>query len=302
MIDNRMKSVRKAKDIWYAWYPSDYASKTAHLSLLEHGAYRVLLDHYYQVDGKVVANATPLLRVCRAFDAAEQAAVKAVLLEFFLERDGYYRHERADAELEKRRELKAKRAAAGSKGGSQKALASAVANAKQKPPHLHLHLQNKEDSEAKASEPTGSPAPVIELIVPKKEPEPEPPKPVLVATPMDLEAQVWAVGKAYLEGHGVSRQQAGALIGKWRKLLGYDDLEVIRTLRRAQSECVVDPIPFIEKCISSRKGNSNGRSTRQYGPARNGSDHSLGGFAQLKAELGEIPGGDGLPDNGLATH
>ena len=124
MIDNRMKSVRKAKDVWYAWYPGDYAAKTAHLTGVQDGIYRRLLDHYYLVHGKVLANATLLLRVCRAFDAAEQAAVHEMLAEFFVERDGYFHHERADAELAKRAELRNKRAAAGSKGGKQK-----VANA-----------------------------------------------------------------------------------------------------------------------------------------------------------------------------
>lgn len=125
MIDNRMKATRaKPKAIWYAWFPGDYASKTATLTLVEHGAYRVLLDHYYQMGGKVLANATDLLRVCRAFAEAEQAAVAKVLAQFFVERDGYYHHERADAELEKRARLSEKRAAAGSVGGKQK-----VANA-----------------------------------------------------------------------------------------------------------------------------------------------------------------------------
>lgn len=125
MIDNRMKAIRaKPKAIWYAWFPGDYASKTATLTLVEHGAYRVLLDHYYQMGGSVVANATDLLRVCRAFAEAEQAAVAKVLAQFFVERDGYYHHERADAELAKRALLREKRAEAGSKGGKQK-----VANA-----------------------------------------------------------------------------------------------------------------------------------------------------------------------------
>lgn len=93
--------------------------------MIEDGAYRRLLDHYYQVDGVMVANATRLLRVCRAFDEAEISAVRSVLSEFFVERDGYYHHDRADKELDKRRNLREKRAAAGSLGGKKK-----VANAK----------------------------------------------------------------------------------------------------------------------------------------------------------------------------
>lgn len=97
--------------------------------MIEDGAYRRLLDHYYQVDGVMVANATRLLRVCRAFDEAEISAVRSVLSEFFVERDGYYYHDRADQELEKRRNLREKRALAGSLGGKRK-VANATANAK----------------------------------------------------------------------------------------------------------------------------------------------------------------------------
>jgi uncharacterized protein YdaU (DUF1376 family) len=125
MIDNRMKAAsRKARNIWFAWYPGDYAAKTAQLTMVEDGAYRRLLDHYYQMNGIMVANATILLRVCRAFATDEQEAVRAALATFFVERDGHYHHERADIELAKRQELREKRAAAGSKGGKQK-----VANA-----------------------------------------------------------------------------------------------------------------------------------------------------------------------------
>lgn len=122
-IDNRPKA-RRCKDIWYSWYPGDYAAKTAHLTMVEDGAYRRLLDHYYQMGGKMVANATILLRVCRAFKSQEQAALKKILAEFFIERGGLYYHERADAELEKRAQLRQKRAEAGSIGGKKK-----VANA-----------------------------------------------------------------------------------------------------------------------------------------------------------------------------
>lgn len=123
MIDNRTQR-RRVKDVWYSWYPADYAAKTAHLTAVQDGIYRRLLDHYYLMHGRVLANATTLLRVCRAFDEAERAAVPAMLAEFFTVIDGHYRHERADAELEKRALLRQKRAEAGSKGGKQK-----VANA-----------------------------------------------------------------------------------------------------------------------------------------------------------------------------
>lgn len=161
MIDNRMKAARaKPKAIWYAWFPGDYASKTAMLTLVEHGAYRVLLDHYYQMGGKVVANATDLLRVCRAFAEAEQAAVSKVLTQFFVERDGYYHHERADAELEKRAILREKRALAGSAGGKQKvANATNLLGVCQTQQQLQQHEEEREESGQQGSVAIATPAP-----------------------------------------------------------------------------------------------------------------------------------------------
>jgi uncharacterized protein YdaU (DUF1376 family) len=117
-------------DYWYAWNAGSYAKKTATLSMLEHGAYRLLLDHYYNVGPGMIANATGLLRVCRAFATDEQAAVQSILDQFFELRDGVYYNHRADEELEKRSKLRKTRAEAGAKGGaSTRAIARAKAKA-----------------------------------------------------------------------------------------------------------------------------------------------------------------------------
>lgn len=91
---------------------ADYESDTTHLSLMEHGAYRLLLDHYYKKRQALPANASLLHRICRAFAADEQAAVQSVLNEFFvLQSDGYHQ-KRADREIGKAVEISAKRSAA----------------------------------------------------------------------------------------------------------------------------------------------------------------------------------------------
>lgn len=144
---------------WYAHNIADYDSKTASLSIIQHGAYRLLMDHYYRTGGPLEANASDLLRVCRAVDEAERAAVLWVLAKFFVERDGFYHLDRADEEIERREAISQKRAAAGQKGGSQpksKRAAKAPANAeatekqllKQMPPHEHIQ-------EHSLSSPTG---------------------------------------------------------------------------------------------------------------------------------------------------
>lgn len=138
-------------DYWYAFNTGDYAKKTATLSMIEHGAYRLLLDHYYNVGPGMEANATGLLRVCRAFAADEQAAVQSILDKFFELRDGKYYNSRADEELEKRSKLRKTRAEAGAKGGAKakaKRAAKAVANGKQLPPQSQSHLSSPSGKES----------------------------------------------------------------------------------------------------------------------------------------------------------
>jgi uncharacterized protein YdaU (DUF1376 family) len=85
---------------YYPRYPGDYMRDTGHLSLVEHGAYTVLLDHYYAKAGPLPASLEALVRLCRAMTDQEQAAVKTVTEEFFpLSNDGLRHNARADAEI-----------------------------------------------------------------------------------------------------------------------------------------------------------------------------------------------------------
>lgn len=143
-------------DFWYAWDVGSYAKKTAHLTMIQHGAYRLLLDHYYNNGGPIVANAEQLLRVCRAFAPAEREAIDVVLAEFFELRDGRYHNRRCDEEIAKRTNLRKIRAEAGAKGGAS-ARANAQANAKQLPTQLqlqsHIQIQEEERVEVRVTAP-----------------------------------------------------------------------------------------------------------------------------------------------------
>src|SRR6185369_1228132 len=93
---------------WYPHYPGDYGRDTAHLSLAQHGAYRLLLDHYYATSTPLPTDPAALYRVCRAFDEGERNAVSFILSQFFeLRADGYH-NARADLELVRRAEQHAR--------------------------------------------------------------------------------------------------------------------------------------------------------------------------------------------------
>lgn len=115
---------------WYSRYYGDYMRDTSHLSLIEHGAYTVLLDHYYATRTPIKNSPEVLCRICRAFSEEERAAVDSVARQFFTDKDGFLHNNRADKELAKENVISRARSAAGAKGANSKLMANAVANAK----------------------------------------------------------------------------------------------------------------------------------------------------------------------------
>ena len=123
---------------WYPRYARDYAEKTAHLSLAEHGAYTLLLDHYMTFGGAIaiaIANGMPepsvCYRICRAQTDQERAAVDSVVSQYFtLEDDGCLHNKRADIELGKRKNISETRASIGKAGADKRwKAAQGMANA-----------------------------------------------------------------------------------------------------------------------------------------------------------------------------
>lgn len=73
---------------FYKHWIGDYQRDTADLSLLEHGAYRLLLDAYYAADGDFPVEYDRLYRIARAYTPDEQQAVRTVADRFFPKRAG----------------------------------------------------------------------------------------------------------------------------------------------------------------------------------------------------------------------
>jgi len=104
---------------WYAFYPGDYAKDTADLSLIDHGAYRLLLDFYYSTCNFLPDTYDSNYRICKAYTAEEKKAVRKILQKYFIKNGGGFSHLRADIEINKQMEKHAK--------ASQKAAAAAKA-------------------------------------------------------------------------------------------------------------------------------------------------------------------------------
>ena len=85
---------------WFKLYIGDYQRDTAHLSVTEHGAYLLMLQHYYATE-KPLPTGKALHRMLRAQDRAEREAIDAVAGQFWTETPEGLVNGRADAEITK---------------------------------------------------------------------------------------------------------------------------------------------------------------------------------------------------------
>lgn len=82
---------------YYERHLGDYARDAGHLSMLEHGAYTLLLDRYYVTEKGIPAD--QVYRIARANSKPERAAVDRVLNEFFKLEDGAWINGRTEEEI-----------------------------------------------------------------------------------------------------------------------------------------------------------------------------------------------------------
>jgi uncharacterized protein YdaU (DUF1376 family) len=112
---------------WMPLYVADYLADTAHLSAAEHGAYMLLIMHYWRA-GKLPNDEKQLQRIAR-MTAREWANSRETIAAFF---DDGWVHGRIENELAKSGLKSTARAQSGSRGGTAKSLKNkeaSVANA-----------------------------------------------------------------------------------------------------------------------------------------------------------------------------
>ncbi len=85
---------------YYQHNIGDYRKDTSHLSMLEHGAYRQLLDTYYMTEQPLTLDHANLMRTHCARNADEMQAIENVLKDFFEKTGEGYIHKRCDLEIE----------------------------------------------------------------------------------------------------------------------------------------------------------------------------------------------------------
>lgn len=209
----------------------DYARDTAHLSLLEHGVYTILLDRYYATEQGIPADQAH--RLARARADEERAAVDAVLSEFFQLVDGRWVNRRVEEEIAKASvKINAAREN-GKRGGRPK---KNQEQTQQEPSGLSLGYQNETQQKAHQTpdtsntEPNGSDAGA--------------------SSPAAVDP-IWGTGLAFLRRKGIPEKTARSLLGRIKQACG--DIEAGALLADAEAQDITDPAPWLMAAASKRR-------------------------------------------------
>lgn len=102
---------------YYKFNIADYRKDTTHLSMLEHGIYRTLIDWYYLDEKPIPLDVEMVARRMRLSTEDDLKSLKLVLFDFFEKTDKGHKHSRINVEILGYHELAIKNAANGKLGG-----------------------------------------------------------------------------------------------------------------------------------------------------------------------------------------
>lgn len=100
-------------DIWMPIYIGDYLGDTTELSGPEHGAYLLLLMHYWMKHGEIGCDIERLARACRS----DVETCRFILGSYFTLEEGNYKNKRADNEMKNAENRRLASSENGKKGG-----------------------------------------------------------------------------------------------------------------------------------------------------------------------------------------
>lgn len=223
---------------YYEHHLGDYLRDTAHLSMLEDGAYRRLLDAYYIKESPLPLELRDVYRLTRAASKQDRQAVETVLREFFQESPEGWRHPRCDREIarfqDKQRKAKASADARWSQRQSQ-----SEGNANASTDAMRTHMRTHSEGNAPRARPqTPDTRPNSEAVASD------------ASASLDTADVIFGLGVPLLTAAGVSDRNTRSMLGMFRKQHG--DAAVIDALQRCATEKPMQPVPWLQAALKAK--------------------------------------------------
>lgn len=154
-----MKRPGARPDTWMPIYWGDYARDTGHLSATTHGAYLMLIKHYWCTGAPLPDDDAQLWRIACADSPAAWKKLRLVVGGFFVIADGVWKHKRIDAEMVRAKQLAEIRQEVGKRGGQASANRRATEIPKDTPNGNQLVDQRLNQTHQQTSTPSPSQSP-----------------------------------------------------------------------------------------------------------------------------------------------
>ena len=223
---------------WFKLYIGDYQRDTAHLSITEHGAYQLMLQHYYATERPLPAGKA-LHRMLRAQDKAERDAIDTVAAQFWTETPAGLVNHRADVEI--------------GKAGAQADTNRSIALAREARRKAARQGDETSTNRATNDQPNQTPDTRLTPSVPDGTGASPPSAPAEVqAKPLTAKERVWLLGVPLLGDTAASR----SLLGKLSKTYGEDALA--RVLAEATADPPAEPKSWLVAACEAAKTRTNG--------------------------------------------
>jgi uncharacterized protein YdaU (DUF1376 family) len=213
---------------YYERHLGDYSKDTAHLTMIEHGAYGLLLDRYYGTEAGIPAD--QVHRIARARTREEKQAVDVVLAEFFNLVEGVWMNKRAEEEIAKAHVKISAAKENGKKGGRPKKSKSGSENeTQQKPSGLLVGSENETQQKAHQAPSTKHHTPESKQAASVDQPEAGT-QPTAAADPIHGRAIELTT---MLRKRGAALQASDPRLRRWAET-GITDAQALAALETAQ--------------------------------------------------------------------
>lgn len=153
-----MKRPGARPDTWMPIYWGDYARDTGHLSATTHGAYLMLIKHYWCTGAPLPDDDAQLWRIACADSPSAWKKLRLIVGGFFTVADGVWKHKRIDAEMVRAKQLAEIRQEVGKRGGQASANKRATEPPKDTPNADQLVDQALNQTHQQTSTPSPSPS------------------------------------------------------------------------------------------------------------------------------------------------